>query len=184
LLSTDVIDFFFRFIHLGFLSLQFFVSCQEVSKHYFFQVLFSCNLSFSPSRTLMTWICNLFVILHFFSNSFSLCCSIWIISFFCYMFHSFFLYPFHSAAESFHWDFYFNFGGARTGTWTQCFVLAKQALYHLSHTSSTFCSDYFCRLGLANYLPMAGLELWSLQVLRLQVWAQAPVYFNYCIFEF
>jgi hypothetical protein len=30
-----------------------------------------------------------------------------------------------------------------TGVWIQGFALAKQALYHLSHTSSPFCSGYF-----------------------------------------
>jgi hypothetical protein len=33
------------------------------------------------------------------------------------------------------------------------FVFAKQALYHLSHTSSPFCSGYFEDGGLTNYLP-------------------------------
>jgi hypothetical protein len=30
-----------------------------------------------------------------------------------------------------------------TGAWTQRFVFTKQVLYHLSHTSSPFCSGYF-----------------------------------------
>jgi hypothetical protein len=30
-----------------------------------------------------------------------------------------------------------------TGIWTQGFILAKQALYHLSHAASSFCSGYF-----------------------------------------
>jgi hypothetical protein len=37
--------------------------------------------------------------------------------------------------------FFFFFYG--TGVWTQSFMLAKQALYCLSHTSSPFCSGYF-----------------------------------------
>jgi hypothetical protein len=44
----------------------------------------------------------------------------------------------------------FFFGG--TGVWTQGFLLVKQALYCLSHTSSPFCSDYFWREGLVNCL--------------------------------
>jgi hypothetical protein len=35
--------------------------------------------------------------------------------------------------------------------------LAKQVLYHLSHTSCPFCSGYFGDGGLENYLP--GLAL-------------------------
>jgi hypothetical protein len=36
------------------------------------------------------------------------------------------------------------FGGwGETGVWTQGFALTKQELYHLSHTSSPFCSGYF-----------------------------------------
>jgi hypothetical protein len=35
----------------------------------------------------------------------------------------------------------------------QGFVLAKQVLYNLSHTSSTFCSGYLGDGGLVNYLP-------------------------------
>jgi hypothetical protein len=42
---------------------------------------------------------------------------------------------------SLHLSVFFFFYG--TGTWTQCFVLAKQALYHLSWTSSPFCYGYF-----------------------------------------
>jgi hypothetical protein len=34
--------------------------------------------------------------------------------------------------------FFFFFGG--TGVWTQGFTFAKQGFYHLSHTSSPFCS--------------------------------------------
>jgi hypothetical protein len=30
-----------------------------------------------------------------------------------------------------------------TGVWTRGFMLARQVLYHLSHTSCPFCSDYF-----------------------------------------
>jgi hypothetical protein len=36
---------------------------------------------------------------------------------------------------------YFFFG--ETGVWTQGFVLAKQVVYHLSHTSGSFCSGHF-----------------------------------------
>jgi hypothetical protein len=36
--------------------------------------------------------------------------------------------------------------------WTQGFALAKHVLYHLSHTSSPFCSGYFGDGGLENYL--------------------------------
>jgi hypothetical protein len=39
------------------------------------------------------------------------------------------------------------------------FVFAKQVLYHLSHTSSPFCSGYFGRWGLAKYLPRLPLNL-------------------------
>jgi hypothetical protein len=39
------------------------------------------------------------------------------------------------------------------GVWTQSFTLAKQVPYHLSHTSSPFCSAYFGDRGLSNYLP-------------------------------
>jgi hypothetical protein len=42
--------------------------------------------------------------------------------------------------------FIFYFGG--TVVWTWGFVLAKQALYHLNHTSSPFCFGYFWRWGL------------------------------------
>jgi hypothetical protein len=34
--------------------------------------------------------------------------------------------------------FFFFFGGSRV--WTQNFMLARQALYHLSHPSNPFCS--------------------------------------------
>jgi hypothetical protein len=37
--------------------------------------------------------------------------------------------------------------------WTQGFVLAKQVLYHLSHTSSPFCCGYF-----GDGVSWAGLE--------------------------
>jgi hypothetical protein len=40
-----------------------------------------------------------------------------------------------------------------TGAWTQSFTLAKQVLWHLSHTSSPFCSGHFGDGGLSNYLP-------------------------------
>jgi hypothetical protein len=40
-----------------------------------------------------------------------------------------------------------------TRVWTQSFVLAKQVLSHLNHTSSPFCSGYFGGGVLYNYLP-------------------------------
>jgi hypothetical protein len=40
------------------------------------------------------------------------------------------------------------------GTWTQGFAFSRQALYHLSHTSSPFHSGYFRDEGLKNYLPV------------------------------
>jgi hypothetical protein len=39
-------------------------------------------------------------------------------------------------------NFFFFFFGT-TGTGTQGFTLARQSLYHLSHTYSPFCSGYF-----------------------------------------
>jgi hypothetical protein len=36
-----------------------------------------------------------------------------------------------------------DFSFYRTEVWTQCFLLARSALYHLSHASSLFCSSYF-----------------------------------------
>jgi hypothetical protein len=33
----------------------------------------------------------------------------------------------------------------------QGFALAKQMLFHFSHTCNLFCSGYFWRLGLKNY---------------------------------
>jgi hypothetical protein len=52
---------------------------------------------------------------------------------------------------------WYSFFFGRTRIWIQGFMLAKQVFYHLSHTSSPFCSGYFCRWGLENYLP--GLVL-------------------------
>jgi hypothetical protein len=49
------------------------------------------------------------------------------------------------------WQNFFLF--CSIGVWTQGFVLAKQMLYHLSHTSSPFCSGYFGDGSLMNYLP-------------------------------
>jgi hypothetical protein len=40
------------------------------------------------------------------------------------------------------------------------FTLAKQALYHLSHTFSPFCSGYF-GMGSCKLFAQAGLELQS-----------------------
>jgi hypothetical protein len=49
-----------------------------------------------------------------------------------------------------------------SGVWTRGFALAKQVLYHLSHTSSPFCSDYFGDGVLQTYLPGLTLnEPWS-----------------------
>jgi hypothetical protein len=44
------------------------------------------------------------------------------------------------------------------GFCTQGFVLAKQVLYCLSHTSSLFWSAYFGDRGLVNYLPRLTLN--------------------------
>jgi hypothetical protein len=41
----------------------------------------------------------------------------------------------------------------------RAFTLAKQALYHLSHTSSPFCSGYFGDGDIANYLPRLASKL-------------------------
>jgi hypothetical protein len=38
------------------------------------------------------------------------------------------------------------------------FMVAKQVLYHLSHTFSSFCSDYFGDGGLMNYLLQLALK--------------------------
>jgi hypothetical protein len=57
-------------------------------------------------------------------------------------------------------SFFFSFlGEIRIGVWNQGFPTCKAGtLYHLSHTSSPLCSDYFWRWGsLSNYLP--GLTL-------------------------
>jgi hypothetical protein len=43
--------------------------------------------------------------------------------------------------------------------WTQSFVLAKQVLYYLSHTSSPFYSGYFGDGSLTNYLPRLASNL-------------------------
>jgi hypothetical protein len=51
----------------------------------------------------------------------------------------------------------------------QGFALTKQALYHLSHTSSPFCSGYFGDGGLANYLLGLALNLDLLQISASQV---------------
>jgi hypothetical protein len=39
--------------------------------------------------------------------------------------------------------FWEDFSGGHTELSTQSFTLAKQVLYHFSHTSSSFCSGYF-----------------------------------------
>jgi hypothetical protein len=66
--------------------------------------------------------------------------------------------------------FIYLFDGSRV--WTQGFALAKQVLYHLSHTSSQFYSGYFTD-GVSWFV---GLEAWSPwsqppKQLGLQVWA-------------
>jgi hypothetical protein len=58
----------------------------------------------------------------------------------------------------------------------QGFMLAKQTLYHLSHSSSLFCPGYFWRWGSCKLFAQAGLPLWSSwsqspKYLRLQGWA-------------
>jgi hypothetical protein len=61
------------------------------------------------------------------------------------------------------------FGGTRV--WTQGFTIAKQVLYHLS-ISSPFCSGYFWKWGLENYLPGLASNCdppdLSLQVARIR----------------
>jgi hypothetical protein len=49
-----------------------------------------------------------------------------------------------------------------TGVWTQDFMLATQAVYHLSHTSSPFCSGYFGE-GASQTIQFVqtSLKLWS-----------------------
>jgi hypothetical protein len=41
----------------------------------------------------------------------------------------------------------------------QDFLLAKQVLYCLSHTSSSFCSGYFGYFGFRKLFAQVGLEL-------------------------
>jgi hypothetical protein len=49
-----------------------------------------------------------------------------------------------------------------SGIGIQGFTFAKQVLYHLSHTSSPFCSDYFGEWGGSQELfAWAGLKLQS-----------------------
>jgi hypothetical protein len=75
--------------------------------------------------------------------------------------------------------FYFICVGG-TGVWTWGFTHAKQGLYCLSHTPTSFCSGYFGDGGLSKYLP--GLEWWSSPVARFTgVSHQCPVWFYQCI---
>jgi hypothetical protein len=50
----------------------------------------------------------------------------------------------------------FFFGSTRV--WTQGFTLTKQALHHLSHTSSPFCSGDFEDGGCSDYLTRLSLN--------------------------
>jgi hypothetical protein len=48
---------------------------------------------------------------------------------------------------------FFLFFFYRIGVWTQGYMLVKQTLYCLSHTSSPFCSGYFGDGDIMSYLP-------------------------------
>jgi hypothetical protein len=52
--------------------------------------------------------------------------------------------------------FFFFWGG--TEIYTQSFALAKQSLYHLSHTSSTFCCGVL-EMESCELIALVGLEL-------------------------
>jgi hypothetical protein len=68
--------------------------------------------------------------------------------------------------------------------WTQRFMLAKQTLYGLSHTSSPFFLWLFWRWSLRNYLPGSKPDQLPKQ-LGLHVWvtgAQQDQAFNTCAF--
>jgi hypothetical protein len=72
--------------------------------------------------------------------------------------------------------FFLFFGGP--GVCTQSLALAKQVLYHLSHTSRAFCSGYFEDGVSMNYLPGVALNWWSSpsqspKYLGLQAWANS-----------
>jgi hypothetical protein len=55
---------------------------------------------------------------------------------------------------------FFFFSFCSTGFWTWGLVLARQVLYHLTHTFSPFCLFYFSDRVLC-FLPRAGLGLQS-----------------------
>jgi hypothetical protein len=65
-------------------------------------------------------------------------------------------------------SFFFFFDGTRV--WTQGFVLAKQMLYCLSHSSSPFFSGYFGDKGLEDYLPRLVLNLDPPDLSLLSTW--------------
>jgi hypothetical protein len=56
-------------------------------------------------------------------------------------------------AFHFYLEFWVFFFFGRTGVWTQGFKFVKQALYHLSHTSSPFCCCYF-REGVSHTISL------------------------------
>jgi hypothetical protein len=56
--------------------------------------------------------------------------------------------------------FFFFFGGGGTGWWwTHCLLLARQALYHLSHISNLLCFSYFSKR--VSSFCQGWLGLWS-----------------------
>jgi hypothetical protein len=61
----------------------------------------------------------------------------------------------------------------RTGVWIRGFVLAKQVLYFLSHTSSSFCSGYYLFIFWWHW----GLKLGphSCKACTLPAWVTLPV---------
>jgi hypothetical protein len=62
------------------------------------------------------------------------------------------------------------------------FALAKQALHHLSHISSPFCSGYFEDGGVNNYLPRLALNL-SPPSLSLLAFGSAVNFVVHCVFK-
>jgi hypothetical protein len=75
--------------------------------------------------------------------------------------------------------FFFFFCG--TGVWAQVFALARQAIYHLHHTSSPFCSGYsgdrkllFAQTSLDSYTPilcfLPSLE-WQVHTITLSLFS-------------
>jgi hypothetical protein len=64
-------------------------------------------------------------------------------------------------------------GGAVSGILTQGFMLAKQEIFHLRHTSSPFCSGYFgdgvSQTVCPGWLPTEILLISDSQVAGLQV---------------